>query len=837
MMGKRVISILLVGILLIGLVACGTQNAVTSDIALISNGTAPGDPTTVSYTEIARSNKIALSFCQNTTMFRVTDLTTGAVYDSGLADSDRTKANVSLTYIDDTGVSHTMDSFADAVKARQFETKTIENGIQIKYSLGKVDGIVYAPKMLTQERYLKFYDACTATGKKLMTQIYKLIDLDNMDASAAATAEKKYPQAKSGPIYVQKVDNLQAAIEKKLHNALKEAGYTDEDYEQDAAFANEQSAANNIAFNVTMEVTVDDDALRVRIPEAEIRNTGAAVIQTLNVLPHFSRFTAGTEGYYLLPDGSGSVMNFFNGKNGLQAYSVNIYGDEETVKEKETVYNTQQAILPIFGCHAGESGWLAIIEDGDALAGVTAAPGDSKTPSYVYPSFRILQSAKVNAISAASGESSTSYYITTQGNKREGDLTVSYHFLSGERSTYSGMAQYYKEILFSGRQLCKEAKSVPLFVDLIGNVTVTEKKAGVSFRENYVTTTPEQALSICTRLQENADEVCAILSGYADGGYAQSFLRSSRVSAQLEKTIKGLRNNGIRYSVAYEPLYASKGGFFDRVSSRYVSRMLTRDVALLYESDPAYFNFNKSSIAKYVLNLRGMNVAFGKICSIIENNELPSVTLFSVGKTLNADYYEKAEVERQTMLEETVSFVEETLNTGATLITSVGNAPIATRSETVIALPLTSSNFDITDYSVPFAAMVYSGYLTYSGDAVNLYYADDSDYLHLIENGAAPYCIVTAQNSEKLRNTEQSGLFSVDFDYLEPTLKERYRTVKEALDGNFGVPIIKHECLQNNVFRTEFSSGAYVIVNYNNQPIALSNGVNIPAKSFVKGAA
>lgn len=836
-MAKRFLSTLLVLVLCFGLTACQSAVQDSEQATFVSNGTAPGVSTEVSFREIAKTETLSLSLCENTTLFRVTNLMTGAVYDSGVVGgSDRDKASITLSYLDDTGVTNTLDSFMDAVKDRQFEITKKENGFEIKYSLGSVDGIVYAPKVWTAERYERFYDACDASGKRLMAQVYKLVDLDSMDAAAAATAREKYPQAAEGPIYAQKVDALQSSLENRLHEALKKAGYTDEDYAQDAAFAGDQGGSEDVAFNVVMDVSIKGNALSVTVPESKLESKGNATVQSLNVLPNFSRVAQGTEGYYLLPDGSGSIMNFFNQKNGLQAYSVNIYGDEETVKEKELVYNTQQAILPVFGCHSGNAGWLAVIEDGDALASVTAVPGDSKTRPYAYSAFRILQSAKINAISASAGESSTSYYINNQSKKRDGDLTVSYHFLSGEDADYSGMARYYRGLLFNGRTPTDTPKKLPLGINLIGNITVTEKLGGISYKKSYELTTPEQALAICTDLKESTDDLTVILSGYADGGYAQNFLKSAKVSSALETVSRLMNENGFRYSVAYETLYAYDGGLFRNVSNRYVSRMLSRDVAVLYESDPAYFNFNKNSAAKRVLNPQGMDITFATVKKLAEKNAFPSVSLFSVGKALNAEYNENSEVERQTMLELLCAHVKSVKETGTALITSVGNAPIAVLADAVVSLPLTSSNFDITDYSVPFAAMVYSGHLTYSGDAMNLCYADDSDYLHLIENGAAPYCIVAAQHTDKLRNTEHNALYSIDYTYLQQTIKARYETVKEAVGDVFGTCIVRHERLQDNVFRTTFASGKSVVVNYNSKPVTLSDGVTVPAKGFWKGA-
>lgn len=832
-MFKRLISIILILTIALGIVGCNNANIEVNKELFISNGTTVRNYSEIVFNEIANNGILSLELCENTTMFRVKNLASGATYCSGWDNSERTLANITLTYFDDSGVLHTLNSFTNAVKLGQFKVENQKNGFKVKYSLGSVDGIVYAPKIIKKERYEKFYNLCDASGKKIMSQVYKLVDIKTYDPSSIDKTLEKYPQAKDGPIYVQKVDKLQSAIEKKLHTALEKAGYTDEDYEIDAEFSKASVNDENVAFNVVMSVLIDNNTLKIIVPENEINNLGKATIQDVNVLPNFSRFEYGAQGYYLLPDGSGSVMNFFNGKNMLQEYSVNIYGVEETIKENEKVYNTQQAVLPIFGCHSDNSGWLAIIDEGDALANVHAAPGDDKTASYAYASFKVLQTAKINAISSSSTESSNSFYLSTQNKKRDGNLSVSYHFLSENDSDYSGMAQYYKLLLFKNRNEIASNGKLPLFVDIIGSINVDKKKFGFTSNKEYIMTTPEQAYQICDTLSETVDELQPILSGYGDGGYSQYFLKSSKISKLLENTMSILRKKGFKFTVGYETLYASKGGFLRNVPNKYISRMLTRDVALLYECDPSYFNFDETSVGKYVLNNKGISIAFDNVKSIIEKNKLDSIALFSVGKTINSDYNENNEIERQKSLSNLVANIDKLQNTD--LIISTGNAPIAKMVNTVIDLPLTSSNYDITDYSVPFVAMVYSGYLGYSGNAFNLYYSDESDFLRLVESGAAPYCIVTGQNNEELRGTSHNDLYSIDFNYLKDKIENSYNKVQNAIGDCYGVAITEHERLMDNVFKTTFASGTYVIVNYNSISVTVDGGVVVQAKSFVKG--
>ena len=61
---------------------------------------------------------------------------------------------------------------------------------------------------------------------------------------------------------------------------------------------------------VTLEFILDDDTLIVRIPEDGIREDGIHGIVGLEIMPFMGAAKNGTEGYMLVPDGSGALVMF-----------------------------------------------------------------------------------------------------------------------------------------------------------------------------------------------------------------------------------------------------------------------------------------------------------------------------------------------------------------------------------------------------------------------------------------------------------------------------------------------------------------------------------------------
>ena len=190
-------------------------------------------------------------------------------------------------------------------------------------------------------------------------------------------------------------------------------------------------------------------------------------------------------------------------------------------------------------------------------------------------------------------------------------------------------------------------------------------------------------------------------------------------------------------------------------------------------------------------------------------------------------------MERQTSLirlEEQVAALRESTDN---LILSTGIAPFAVQADSLLSLPLSSSNYDVTDYSVPFAAMVLSGYVRYTGGRINLDFADRNDYLRLLENGAAPYYLLCAENAEELRNTDFSDFYAIQYRYLEQKIADDYAWLSEALDGCWGQPITGHERLAEGVVRTTYAGGTRILINYNRFDVTLADGRTIPAQQYI----
>ena len=92
--------------------------------------------------------------------------------------------------------------------------------------------------------------------------------------------------------------------------------------------------------SIPVSVTIDGDQLKVRVHTDEIneRIEDAEDLKnyrliTMNLVQAFGAGRTDEEGYIFVPDGSGAVINFNNGKTSTTVYNSKVYGNDLAVSK------------------------------------------------------------------------------------------------------------------------------------------------------------------------------------------------------------------------------------------------------------------------------------------------------------------------------------------------------------------------------------------------------------------------------------------------------------------------------------------------------------------------
>lgn len=855
---KKVISLLLaVTLLALSLASCGevkSKNPSRPDDIPIQD-TSAYDLSDGTYTLVSENDRLKFEFNEHTTDIKITDKSNGYVWttESTADDGSVVRGNVfTLDYYNTSG-SSTLSTYTaadDSVGKGQFTFEYTDNGVKVVYGVGDISFTVKCPLQIVKSRADKFIAKMTEDQKMTFESYYKLVSFDASIAEEYPLADiytdelysdeeidalkKQYPDAVDEPCYYPstRIDYYAVA---ELNPLFESIGYTDED----AAIDNAKSstAMSQAEFKLTVYYTLDGGKLTVRMPESEMYNPETYIIDNIKLHPALSDFASTQQGYFLLPDGSGSVMNFTNGKDVTRSDPVyiNMYGVDpaRSIEEKTAYYNAP--VFPVYGvCVKNgdqKNGLFTIIESGDAFAGICARSSDAeRTRNVLYSEFRISEKSKLEAF--GNDSDSSSGYTIYQFQRYLGDIQLSYNFLSGDQAEYSGMAKVYEEYLFGSTATGTQTKDYYSTVDLVGSVYGMGNILGVSYETDIALTTYEEAQTIIKDLRANGmSNMNVKLTGWTKEGKDHNYVDDTEASGLLggEDGLKALISAASELGVGVYPDADVQYTMRDLPGRSDRTEMLNRTDGVVYNYDEVDFQpFN----GKCILNMNALKKNLSGYLDLVSGYGLKTVSLGSMGSQINANYKRTEDfMERQETLENLEAVMKEQTAAGYSIMGTMGIGKLGKYMTVINSLPVKSAGYDKCDYSVPFAAMVYSGHVDYTGDVINLSNNDRSDLLRLIESGAGAQFKLTGTYYDKLYETSAWDMYSTVYSEIKDSVLEDYNYLKTAMKDIYGQKIINHKQLAQGVFQTDFANGISVAVNYNRTAYS-ANGISVEAQGY-----
>jgi hypothetical protein len=391
-----------------------------------------------------------------------------------------------VSYYDKTMTEATMYNYDFSVEREQYEIEKLENGIRYIYFLGDLTsptGIV--PPIINKERLEQMV-------------------LSKLDEKDARSIRNNYMESKDHPGFLELTAGIIVSKVglQKMNKLFEQAGYTTEDFDFDAALASGGEVQERTTFTIPLEYRLIDDRLEVTIPTKEIIETGSGKICGISLLSFFGAGGTDEEGYILVPNGSGSLIYFNNGKK-TERYNQYIYGIDETVRSFTVVEETVKARMPVFGIKKEKSAVFCEITGGDTLANINAnVSGNLNSYNYVYPYFTLRGSEKVSMFGV---EGINADVPVLEKSIYKLDLKINYYFLDQENANYSGMANYYRNKLIDDGILSikKDAGSIPFYLDVLGGVKRRESFLGVPYMGVYPMTRFNEAQLIVNEFQKN----------------------------------------------------------------------------------------------------------------------------------------------------------------------------------------------------------------------------------------------------------------------------------------------------------------------------------------------
>ena len=741
------------------------------------------------------------------------------------------KSQLIVDYFNTQRLESSFDSYSQSVAFDQLEAEAIPDGVRIKYTIG---------------------DTTAKTGIVPMYISKDTLEdvLAKLDDEGATYTKKKFKKSDVAPDYMELLESAASGASqiRKLNQYFEQAGFTKEDYEREMLGSGVEGAVP-ITFVIPVDYNLKDDYLEVCVPMKGVEENGGGAIYKIQLLGFFGAAGKDEEGYMLVPNGSGSIINFNNGKAKMKVgndYSEYIYGIDPLAAEYTVMEVTEDAKLSLFGIFRKNSSILATIEDGASLANVSAnVAGEVNEYNNVFTTFILRGNDKLAMFGSTGSEADLPI---VEKNYYDSQLKIRYTFLSKEYEGYSGAANYYRERLINEGVLTPNNASgdIKLYYDILGGVERTNYFLGTQYRSLYPMTTFDEAGDIAKELSEaGVTNQVMNYQGWSAGGYNHDVLNKIKVPRKLggeddlEKLDKTMRNLGgmLYIDCAFQKVsYVSSRYSKTNESSRYygssyvaefgvVSPVTLRRTAALGYAENIYYLVSPKFLIRYTENF----------AEDVEDIKVSGISLRDLGNELHSDKRRSNVINREQALDVVVGQLGLMKDTGKNVMVNDGNIYSFGYADDIINAPVSDNDYYVIDESVPFYEMLIHGCIDYSGYLINL--ADTTDkqsiILNLIEYGASPHFVFSKESSSELKLTGVNNMYSTTYDNWKDYALEIYNETNKALSEVNGAFIVQHE-IKDGVTVVTYSNGKKIYINYGSKAVTV-DGITVEPKNYAIG--
>ncbi|BCR36822.1 DUF5696 domain-containing protein [Mariniplasma anaerobium] len=806
---------------------------------------------------VASNATFELYLDETTSYFKVVDLRNSEVYLSNPIEDDPWESNPaktitnsalekqkstmeiqyfnqagSLTSINNYGLSiYHPSSILNDEGERSFGIKYIEDGVQIKYIIEDLEvDYLYFPKYLEKDVMeamddFSILNRIAYTGFDEERQLYEIVQYQDMSR----------------------------LVKRRLYSIF----YEDMDYTRERAIEENESYGyfeqfEKVRFEVAVEIKLTDQGVKTTILRDSIVETEAVKIAKISLYPLFGTAVSvkdnpefltdpeaepyiDTQGYIVLPDGSGAIINFNNNKYFQNAYNKRLYGNDLGLLPYKMAEQQQKISIPVYGMVKENGGFAAIITQGDAMAWINAdVSGRIDSYNKVYSSFSLRE---VESVVIGSGFNTYGVDLWTEDIVHT-DFTVDYTFLEGDSNNYVGIAKTFQDYLIDNYDLTKkdDTTQTVLTAEFIGAYDRKEFFLGIPYYTNESMTTFDQALEIVDLLEQRDITTLNVLyQGAINGGLSQdlndhvkfeSTLGGKKDYISLDENLNAL---GIDLYQSVSLMTAKDyNKMFDQF--RYTASRIQGSHALMFNYHyPSRLPYSETpyehSGDQYVINPLYYDAIYDRF---IDDYEFDHVSFALLGSMITGHYSDSQTIYKQDSILIQQQFLEQVnqdMMFEDPLYYAYAYASYLTN------MPVETTLYSIIDDQIPLLQLILSGYVDYSSNSINLANDRSVDYqfLKMIESGSNLKYTLTYDDSRELLNTEYNYYMSTDYNNWLDVIEEQVNEL-DALKLYEG-SLVNHEILQKNVYRVTYSNGLKIILNYNLSDVIIGTDV-IPSLGY-----
>lgn len=553
-------------------------------------------------------------------------------------------------------------------------------------------------------------------------------------------------------------------------------------------------------------------------------------VMNVALLPFMGAAGSDDEGYLIIPDGSGALIHFNNGRTGAAIYQQDVYGRDDALTIRKAATTTYDVNMPLFGIVRNGRALMAVVENGDYQAQLNAMVNGQLTGySNAYFAVQYIH-MEANTIMPGS-EHSTDVMLPTNTFRDMGNFTVRYYPLAAENATYADVAAAYRAQLGLKESIADAATQQ---LEMVASIPSIDTFLGVPYESVRVLTSYEQAAQT---LRDFAAEGLNDLTLRYTGWSKQSVRGKMVTGLDLDNRLGGKK--------AFD-------GLRQAVKETGAEMVLAVDLIDIYEDGNGYWSLfaatnSVNSTAKQVpefLQSTGYQDPEGKPWYLLSPDKVPEaarklaenlsgqvdgVSLSMLGNTVYSSFG-KTGISRTSAGVYWQQALETLSGKIQTLSAKTASAYAFPYIEQVDATPCASSRFEVTDMEIPFYQMVTHGAMVLYTEPANEDGNVRKALLRAIEYGMYPSWRVIAGDTALLSGTDYASWHAASLDAWREEIKNTAAWMA-PLGVYAGMQMTGHEQVTATLSVTTYANGDMVLVNYGSED-AEHLGVTVPALGY-----
>ena len=751
-------------------------------------------------------------------------------------EKEKLQSTVLLTYSTINGVDTLYPNYKYSMLNKIYEIETGEDYIKVNYSIGDTEKEYIIPPVITATEFKEWLSKIDKAAALLAEEYYKKYDINKLSKKDKEIKDEllaSYPIMETEVIYVLR-DTTRDNVKVKLEQYFEGAGYTMEDYTRHKELDFATKVSDKPVFNVNVIYKLEGKDLVVDVPLNEIEYKEERPILYMSLLPYFGAAGVEEDGYLLVPEGGGAIINFNNGKTKQSSYYSNLYGwdmclvRDSLVHETSTYYN-------VFGIAKGEGSFLCIMEEGAPYAAVQAdISGRNHSFNYVNSVYSVTHREQFDVAERYNGS-----MFVYEPSLPDEHYTNRYRFV--DSTSYVDMANAYNEYLvekYGADMQMQDDTEAPVVIDILAAVDKVKQIVGIPLSRPLKVTGFKEAQNMIAELKgEGMNNMSVKLTGWMNGGVKQQMLNKVDIINDLgsKKDLKSLisyvNENDLNIYLDGITDYAWKSDILDGFFAPFdAARLVSKEKAELYEYSTVTFAQRDELDTYYLLSNENIQKAADLLVKTADTLGA-GVSFQNMGKDIPSDFNRKNVVTRQASLTQQEERFKELAAAGKNVMINMGNDYAVAYVDMVNNMDFTGAAYTILDKTVPFYQLAIHGYTNYTGESLNLTQDFEQELLRSAEYGAGLSFTLMNETAFILQKTLYTQYFGADYEAWHDRMMDIYTRYNQELGHTFNQRMTGHEWVTAKVACTTYADGTKVYVNYGYEDAKVS-GVTVPARDY-----